>query len=263
METSVTSPTGGTVTITESPSGGPPPSGFQILGQDVNISAPAGTPANPLVIKFRLDGTLISGLDINTITVFKNGVAVPNCSGAPGTASPDPCVALRQMVGDDLEITVLSSTASLWQFGIAVATPTPPAGGACDALAGATPNAGVRILGGPKVQVVLGTDGPDLIVVGAGSQIVLGRGGNDCIRTGSDDDAVVAGDGHDEVSLGSGNDLAVGGDGNDRLNGEQGNDKLIGNDGNDTLNGGPNSDFCNGGTGTDTAANCESVIGIP
>jgi Ca2+-binding RTX toxin-like protein len=237
VETSVTSPNGGTVTITESPSSGPPPSGFQLLGQDINISAPPATPGNPLVLKFRLDGTLIAGLDINSITVFKNGVAVPDCTGAPGTASPDPCVASRQMIGDDLEITVLSSTASLWQLGVAVATPSPspsptPGGETCDGRA-------ATIVGTDGKDFIIGTDGADVIVSLGGKDIVFGLKGDDVI------------------CLGAGNDIAFGGKGNDSIFGEGGKDKLFGEKGDDFLDGGPDRDHCFGGRGSDTTVNCE------
>ena len=240
----MTSPNGGQVTITESPSGGPPPSGFQILGQDVNITAPAGTPANPLVIKFRLDGSLITGLNINTITVFKNGVAVPDCSGAPGTASPDPCVASRLMVGDDLEITVLSSTASLWRFGVALVTPTPspiptpqpptptPGGATCDG----------------RPATIVGTNGHDFIVGTRHSDVIVTFGGHDLVFGMRGDDV---------ICLGEGKDLAFGGKGNDRIFGEGGKDHLFGEKGDDYLNGGPDQDHCFGGSGSNTLVACE------
>lgn len=143
-------------------------------------------------------------------------------------------------------------------------SPTLPGGGACAALSGAIPNAGVLIVGSPRSQLVLGTDGPDLIVVGAGRQLVIGRGGDDCIMTGGGDDTVIGGDGSDEVLLGSGNDMAVGVTGDDRLNGEGGADRLIGNQGDDILDGGADSeDLCIGGHGTDISADCEHEVGIP
>ena len=122
LETWVTSPNAGTVTIIERAATPSPPPEFTFLGQEVNITAPNATAADPLVIKFRLDATLVPpGEDENTIAIFKDGVLVPNCDTFPGstTAAPDPCVTDRVLLGDgDVEITVLTSTASGWNFGI-------------------------------------------------------------------------------------------------------------------------------------------------
>jgi parallel beta-helix repeat protein len=118
IETSVTSPNAGTVSITEGPATETPPPGISFLDQKVEISAPPATPTNPLVLVFRLDASLLPpGVDASTLQVFKNGVQVLNCTGAPGTASPDPCISSRVTLGDDAELTVLTSTASRWNFG--------------------------------------------------------------------------------------------------------------------------------------------------
>ncbi|MCH8920266.1 MAG: DNRLRE domain-containing protein [Chloroflexi bacterium] len=122
LETWVTSPNAGTVTIIERAATPSPPPEFTFLGQEVIITAPNATAADPLVIKFRIDATLVPpGEDENTIDIFKDGVLVPNCDTFPGstTAAPDPCVTDRVLLGDgDVEITVLTSTASGWNFGI-------------------------------------------------------------------------------------------------------------------------------------------------
>jgi hypothetical protein len=121
VQTSVTVPAGGSITITQ----GPGPADFGFLGQNVQINAsPDATPGNPFVIGFVIDASVIpSGQTAATIVVNKNGVAVPPCTGSPGTASPDPCVSSRQTIaGGDAQITVLSSTASTWQFAGGVTT---------------------------------------------------------------------------------------------------------------------------------------------
>jgi len=124
VETSVTTPKAGTVSIEETSITEPTPTGFQLLGQQVNITAPAATPDDPLVIVLRIDSSRIPpGEDETTIQLFKDGVIVPACTGAPGTAVPDPCVSSRAMLGDaDVEITVLTSTASAWNLGACVVT---------------------------------------------------------------------------------------------------------------------------------------------
>ena len=115
VQTSLTAPGGGSITIDQ----GPGAAGFGFIGQNVHISAsPDATPANPFVIAFTIDASVIpSGQSAATIVVDKNSVAVPPCGATPGVASPDPCVASRQTIaGGDAQITVLSSTASLWDF---------------------------------------------------------------------------------------------------------------------------------------------------
>lgn len=129
VETSVTSPNAGTVSISEASITQAPPGGFQFLGQQVDITAPPGTSQNPLRIVLRIDSSLIpDGQNENTIQVFKDGVQIANCTGPAGKASPDPCVSNRKLLADgDVEITILTSTASAWNFGLVEPTPTPTA----------------------------------------------------------------------------------------------------------------------------------------
>jgi len=120
VETTVISPAAGTISILEQTANGSPPSGFQFVGQEVAITAPGATAADPLVIIFELDASAIrSGEDQTSIQLLRNGVAVPPCTGAPGDADLDPCVSSRVLQGDgDVEITVLTSTASDWTFAV-------------------------------------------------------------------------------------------------------------------------------------------------
>jgi hypothetical protein len=213
----------------------------------------AGT-ANAAVNSPATDPTPENNSNQGTGTTDLVGLATPTPSPSP---SPSPTASLSATPSPTPTPTPSPTPAP-------TPSPTPPDGGACAALSGATPNAGVLIVGSPRSQLVLGTDGPDLIVVGAGRQVVISRGGDDCVMTGAGDDTVVGGDGSDEVSLGSGNDMAVGMTGADRLNGEGGADRLIGNQGDDILDGGANSgDLCIGGHGTDVSADCELEEGIP
>jgi hypothetical protein len=122
VETSVTTTSEGQVTINEKSIVLPDPAGFSLFGQQVNISAPQGTVARPLIIVFLLDVSVVpSGLGPNNIAVFKAATLVPACSGTPNTASPDPCVMSRLLLtgaqAGDIQITVLSSSASSWNFG--------------------------------------------------------------------------------------------------------------------------------------------------
>ena len=119
VETQLTSPLAGDVTIQESPITETPPLGYGFLTQQVNITAPAATAADPLVIQFIIDASRIPpGEDETTIEIFRNAVLVPACTGAPGVAAPDPCISSRVVVGDDAVITALTSAASAWNIGV-------------------------------------------------------------------------------------------------------------------------------------------------
>jgi hypothetical protein len=112
---------GGTVSITETSTTQQAPAGFSFLDQQVEITAPAATPNNPLTLELRIDSSKVpSGQTENDIEIFRNGVRVGDCTGASATASPDPCVSGRQRLTDgDVLITVLTSQASFWNFAIA------------------------------------------------------------------------------------------------------------------------------------------------
>lgn len=97
----------------------PPPTGYQLLNQEFRIEAPdAGSASDPLKLVFTIDG---SQLDGDPITVFRNGVAVQPCADSSGTANPDPCVLSTETVNGDLKITVLTTRASVWNFGVSSA----------------------------------------------------------------------------------------------------------------------------------------------
>lgn len=245
VETSLTSPNGGTVSITESTTDGDPPAGFEFLGQQVTIEAPDATAGDPLVIVIRIDASLIPvGEDESSIQVFKDGSQVADCTGAPGTADPDPCVSSRVLLSDgDVEITILTSTASVWNFGVII-------GPTCNGLR-------ATIVGTEEGEVIFGTHRNDVIVALGGKDIIFGLGGDDVICAGDGNDMAFGGRGNDTVFGEQGNDFIFGRRGNDQLNGGVGRDFLFGNHGDDDLDGGPDRDFCHGGPGADTAAACE------
>ncbi|MFY9578674.1 MAG: hypothetical protein WAQ33_05065 [Gaiellaceae bacterium] len=127
VETAVTTPVAGTVTILEQPASFPS-TGFTFLGQQVLINAPVATAAFPLRLVFRLEATLI-GANAATLQVFRNGAQVAACTGAGAT--PDPCVSSRRTLPDgDVELVVFTSAASTWTFG----TPIVKRGGVAAAL---------------------------------------------------------------------------------------------------------------------------------
>jgi hypothetical protein len=119
IETAVTTPTGGQVTITEGPATQGSPSGYDLVNLQSVITAAPGTVEAPLVLVFRIDVTgLPSGYVLADLTVFRNGAPVLACSGNPGEATPNPCVSGRTVLADgDVQITVLTSAASTWNLG--------------------------------------------------------------------------------------------------------------------------------------------------
>ncbi len=173
VETTVTPPGGGAiglfnVTVLETAITESSPTGFTFFGQEVNITvAPPATAANPLRIAFLLDGSITGDETEDTVQIFKNGVKVADCSNTSGTASPDPCVFQRRKVAGDIEITVLTSTGSLWNFGRVketgpgTGTPTPTPTGAGTGTATPTPTPTATTAGasaspqaGPAVQPI-------------------------------------------------------------------------------------------------------------
>ena len=118
---SVTTPLAGTVTIDEVAATTPDPSGYSLLGQEVQITAPSASAADPLVLEFRLDASVLPpGADETTAQAFRDGAPIADCdAGAGSSAAPDPCVATRTATpGGGVELTVRTSQASTWNFGV-------------------------------------------------------------------------------------------------------------------------------------------------
>ncbi|HEX8645531.1 MAG TPA: Ig-like domain-containing protein [Thermoleophilaceae bacterium] len=115
----VTTTQPGPVVIQAGPALAAPPGDYTFLDRQFNIGAPDG---NPLTLTFTLDSSIVpAGQDESTITVFRDGVAVADCT-AP--LVPDPCVAERTLLGDgDVRLVVTSTHASRWNFGV---QPIPP-----------------------------------------------------------------------------------------------------------------------------------------
>ena len=112
---SVTTPNGGTVTIVTSAAGATPPTGFQFLGQELEISAPPASASSPLTLTFTLDGSVLGLTPPASAQVFRDGTLVASCASA--TFPPDPCVSSRIATADGgVTIAVLSSHASAWTW---------------------------------------------------------------------------------------------------------------------------------------------------
>jgi ABC-type oligopeptide transport system substrate-binding subunit len=119
LQTGVTTPTGGSVSIQQGVTTATT-SGYTLLSQQLVISAPpTNDPTNPLRLTFSLDASVLNGADPSTVDVFRDGAVIPACDDQSGTASPDPCVLSRTVLsGGDVQITVLSSHASTWNFAL-------------------------------------------------------------------------------------------------------------------------------------------------
>ena len=124
---------GGSVTIAETAVNQTPPGGYQFLGQQVDITSTAATSAsNPLTIVFTIDDSLLlaatgmsappaEAVDITRAEAGSPAV-IPMCTVISPALAVDPCLSNRQYIGGNLQITVLTSTASHWN---AAVHPTP------------------------------------------------------------------------------------------------------------------------------------------
>jgi hypothetical protein len=118
IEVSVGTPNTGTVAIAALTGNPPFTTPFSDLAQWVRILAPPATASDPLVITFRLDASILPRIRPGKhLEVFRDGVAVADCSGAASVASPNPCVSSRTSLADgDLRVRILTSHASAWTF---------------------------------------------------------------------------------------------------------------------------------------------------
>ncbi len=105
---------------------------------------------------------------------------------------------------------------------------------------------------GSENAVVFGGEGDDFIESNDGNDIVFGGGGIDTIFTGSGNDKVWGGDGDDLIDAGADDDIVFGGAGDDDIEGGAGNDRIWGNEGADRIDGGAGDDRIEGGAGVDT-----------
>ena len=118
VATSVTTPVAGPVTISEHPLT-PLTAGYSLVGQQVDIEAPAATAANPLSLTFTIDRSMIPP-DSDSLVFLRNQEPIAPCADTSGRASPDPCIAeLIDEPVSPIVATILSSHASVWTVGLA------------------------------------------------------------------------------------------------------------------------------------------------
>jgi hypothetical protein len=179
--------TGGSVSIAETTISEPPPSGYSLLGQQVNITAPAATAASPLELTFLLsDTSLPEGVNFLNVEVLRNEgsgpVAIPECMPGATGASPDPCVHSREAldIGGGARLIVLTSHASTWNFALLKASQainfksTPPSA----ALFGGTytPSATGGASGNPMTFSIDSSSGSGVCSISAGTVSFTGVG---------------------------------------------------------------------------------------
>lgn len=125
--------TGAATSVSEVNAAGPTDAcgpGAKCFGQIsvVTVAAPAFTATDPLHLTFRLDSSELPKNqqrhpDLDDIALYHDGAKVPNCTGAPGVASPASCISARKLVRPKhckkgrftVEIDVLSTTNGRWR----------------------------------------------------------------------------------------------------------------------------------------------------
>lgn len=123
LQTAITTPNAGEVSIQQGVATDTV-TNYQLLQQQLTITAPPATAAAPLQLSFTLDASLVGSIDPSTIDVIRDGVPVAACTDSSGQADPDPCLLSRTTLADgSLQLVVLSSHASLWNFGIRLNRP--------------------------------------------------------------------------------------------------------------------------------------------
>lgn len=145
VQSAITSPVAGTVTVTTSTQVTQTAPTYDLIGDQLQIDAPLASVADPLRLVFTVDASKLgvqpdgSFVDASNLTALRDGVPITaDCDpAAPGQAAPDPCVAARATTGTgDAVITILSSHASAWNFGHRKPPTKPSAPSAVSAVPG-------------------------------------------------------------------------------------------------------------------------------
>jgi hypothetical protein len=121
VQTQIAVPDGvaGTITVSPQPVG-TSPAGFVLFGTEVDLTGPAApSAATPYVTTFTIDASALGTTLPADVQVFRNGVAVPDCTDA-SAAIPDPCVEARGSTPDasgDAFIAVRTTQFGAWSVG--------------------------------------------------------------------------------------------------------------------------------------------------
>jgi hypothetical protein len=130
MTAEVTTPVAGPVTFTEV-TDIPAITGYRPIAQ-MQITAPTATAAEPLRLTIDADVSDVDvGVPLASLAILRNGTPVGTCQTTI-TASPDPCIVSRTVVGDDMTVVVLTTAASTWTVARPVLERVAPAATATD-----------------------------------------------------------------------------------------------------------------------------------
>jgi hypothetical protein len=108
-----------TVAVTSSPTAGTAPTGFAFFGDQIVVDSGGvtTTAADPFVVTFNVDASLVGGVAPSDLQVFRDGVPITPCTD-PSAAIPDPCIVSQTARADGgVDITVRTIHFSTWNFG--------------------------------------------------------------------------------------------------------------------------------------------------
>ena len=92
--------------------------GYQFVGIPIQIEAPTGSEADPLLITLTLDQSAIPPfVDGSHLEALRDASPIDDCTH-PTFADPDPCLQSLTLVGDDYVFVIRSAHASLWQLAV-------------------------------------------------------------------------------------------------------------------------------------------------
>lgn len=154
-----------------------------------------------------------------------------------------------------VEIRLRRDSSSPWSASVSYDPATVATAPTCEGL-----HATSDLLGGRGPDVIIGTDGDDLIRGEQGDDIICAGDGDDIIFGGRGADSISGDAGNDDIRSGIGRDTILGGAGDDALRsgngidvvlGQAGDDFVLGGNGNDDIGGGAGDDFLDGRNGDD------------
>jgi Ca2+-binding RTX toxin-like protein len=110
-------------------------------------------------------------------------------------------------------------------------------------------------------NLVMGTNGNDVLTGSMVPNLIIGLGGNDIIHEGPTGDCVIVENGDNIVYAGNGTNTIYAGNGNNIIKGGSGNMLVTVGDGSNIIQGGSGQNICNlGNPAKDTVVNCQAKL---